>query len=237
MLSQCPALPSSMNASIENVMPTPMNQGDKSWKEEIWNRKPQKQSWKDGKWAQHDTHCSQEAGYMTGDPRGKGSRKGKWTNVKGQPSTTSSHSLWKGCNSSAKPVMPTLMNQVGKSWKEEIWTERKAKSETWKECKWAQHEIHCSYEGEYMKSDPRGEGSRKGKRNNGKSHWTTNKGSSHWMSGAHGQPKTQYNQHHQRRPSTRNHRAEHWDDWMEKEWSHEAWRCRWRGAESNKPDK
>lgn len=163
-------------------------------------------------------------------------------------------------NASAEEFMPTLMNQVDKSWEEEAWKEPwKPEVQTWNDRKWAQHETHRYDEGEYMKGDPKskGWGKGKGRMNNGKGqNWNTNnnttwKGSNNrGMSGAqygqhgqHGQHNTQHNTQHNsqhnghRRPNEWNDWEEHWDDWEEKEWSDEAWRSQWRGAEPNKPNK
>ena len=156
-------------------------------------------------------------------------------------------------NASAEEFMPTLMNQVDKSWEEEAWKEPwKPEVQTWNDRKWAQHETHRYDEGEYMKGDPKGKGWGKGKgrMNNGKGqNWNTNnnttwKGSNNrGMSGAqYGQHNTQHNSQHNsqhnghRRPNEWNDWEEHWDDWEEKEWSDEAWRSQWRGAEP-KPNK
>ena len=139
--------------------------------------------------------------------------------------------------------------KLGKSpWKPEV--------QTWNDRKWAQHETHRYDEGEYMKGEPKGKGwgKGKGKMNNGKGqNWNTNnnttwKGSNNRGMSAqysqHGQHNTQHNsqhnsQHngHHRRPNEWNDWEEHWDDWEEKEWSDEAWRSQWRGAEPNKPNK
>ena len=160
-------------------------------------------------------------------------------------------------NASAEEFMPTLMNQVDKSWEEEAWKEPwKPEVQTWNDRKWAQHETHRYDEGEYMKGEPKGKGwgKGKGKMNNGKGqNWNTNnnttwKGSNNRGMSAqysqHGQHNTQHNsqhnsQHngHHRRPNEWNDWEEHWDDWEEKEWSDEAWRSQWRGAEPNKPNK
>lgn len=157
-------------------------------------------------------------------------------------------------NASAEEFMPTLMNQVDKSWEEEAWKEPwKPEVQTWNDRKWPQHETHHYDEGEYMKGDPKGKGwgKGKGKMNNGKGQniqsWNSNnntwKGSNNRMSaqysqhGQHGQHQHNGHSQHQRRPKEWNDWEETWDDWEEKEWSDEAWRSQWRGPEPNKSNK
>ena len=154
-------------------------------------------------------------------------------------------------NASAEEFMPTLMNQVDKSWEEEAWKEPwKPEVQTWNDRKWPQHETHHYDEGEYMKGDPKGKGwgKGKGKMNNGKGQniqsWNSNnntwKGSNNRMSAQYSQHQHQHNghsQHQQRRPKEWNDWEETWDDWEEKEWSDEAWRSQWRGPEPNKSNK